>query len=236
MNRENRIYGQALRVAVLASVAFIGIGWTIAAQEKEDAQEIEGEGEIAIRGLPNRFSLTTFNGQRLASPDFTGGFTFGVFESDILLGAGTVSTVHQADRAIGAGARFIVAPGVNPGVVEHVAKQDIPIFPGVCTPTDIETAISLGLSVPKLFPVGAMGGLKLLKALAAPYGHLVKFIPTGGVTAANLRDYLAEPSVIACGGSWIVAKGLVEAGSFAEISELTKQAMEIVKNAAGERA
>ena len=121
-------------------------------------------------------------------------------------------------------------------MVEHVAKQDIPIFPGVCTQTDIETAISLGLSVLKLFPVGATGGLKLLKALAAPYGHLVKFIPTGGVTAANLRDYLAEPSVIACGGSWIVAKSLVEAGSFAEISEVTKQAMEIVKNAAGERA
>ena len=155
---------------------------------------------------------------------------------DILIGAGTVSTVEHADQAIDAGAAFIVAPGINPLVVEHAQKRGVPIFPGVCTPTDIETAINFGLSVLKFFPAGAYGGLKTLKALAGPYGHRVKFIPTGGIDADNLRAFLDDKSVLACGGSWLVASKLIDDGKFNEITTLTKEAVDIVKEAKGGRS
>jgi len=148
---------------------------------------------------------------------------------DMLVGAGTVLTVEQAKRAVGAGATFIVSPGTNPPVVEYCVKQAIPITPGIATPSDIDLARGFGIEVLKFFPAEAYGGVKTLKALSAPYAG-VKFIPTGGVTANNLGDYLALPSVLACGGSWMVDRKLVNEGAFDQIRGLVAEA---VKLAAG---
>ena len=149
---------------------------------------------------------------------------------DMLVGAGTVLTTEQAGQAIGAGARFIVAPGFNPTVVAYCQKHDTPVFPGVCTPTDIEAALGFGLTALKFFPAEAFGGLKTLKALGGPYGN-VKFIPTGGISTNNLADYLASPKVLACGGSWMVAADMISGGQFEKISDLTRDAVAIVKDA-----
>lgn len=145
----------------------------------------------------------------------------------LLVGAGTVLTVEQAKRAIGAGATFVVTPGTNPPVVKYCLEQGIPITPGIATPTDIDLASGLGINVLKFFPAEAYGGIKTLKALSGPYGN-VKFIPTGGVSPDNLRDYLALPSVLACGGSWMVERKLVNAGEFGKIKGLVAEAVGMV--------
>lgn len=145
-------------------------------------------------------------------------------EPDILLGAGTVLTMDQAKRAIDAGARFIVAPGLNPKVVRYCLDQNVPITPGISNPTDIEAALDLGLNVLKFFPAEAFGGLKTLKAMSAPYG-MIRFIPTGGINAGNLNDYLAFPKVLACGGSWMVKADLIAAEKFATIVDLVREAV-----------
>ena len=151
---------------------------------------------------------------------------------DMIIGAGTVLTCEQADRAIDAGAKFIVSPGVNPKVTEHVLKKGIPMTPGVCTPTEIEAALQFDLDVLKFFPAEPSGGLKMIKALAAPYVG-VNFMPTGGISAANVRDYLAYDRIVACGGSWMVAGNLVKEGKFDEIGRLVKEAADIVKEIRG---
>jgi 2-dehydro-3-deoxyphosphogluconate aldolase / (4S)-4-hydroxy-2-oxoglutarate aldolase len=143
---------------------------------------------------------------------------------EVLLGAGTVLSVEQVKKAVGAGAEFIVAPGLNPEVVSYCIDNNIPITPGVSNPTDIEAALSLGLEVLKFFPAEAFGGLKTLKAMSAPYGML-KFIPTGGINAGNLNDYLAFDKVLACGGSWMVKADLISNGNFQEITDLTRNAV-----------
>jgi 2-dehydro-3-deoxyphosphogluconate aldolase/(4S)-4-hydroxy-2-oxoglutarate aldolase len=148
---------------------------------------------------------------------------------DITVGAGTVLTVEQAQKAIGAGAGFVVAPGLNPKVVRFCLDNNIPVTPGVATPTDIETAMSLGLEILKFFPAEAFGGLKTLKAMSAPY-QAVKFIPTGGLNAQNVVDYLKFPKVAAVGGSWIVKSDAIAGGEFDKITQLTREAVEIVKN------
>lgn len=148
---------------------------------------------------------------------------------DITVGAGTVLTVEQAQKAIGAGAGFVVAPGLNPKVVRFCLDNDIPVTPGVATPTDIETAMNLGLEILKFFPAEAFGGLKTLKAMSAPY-QAVKFIPTGGLNAQNVVDYLKFPKVAAVGGSWIVKSDAIAGGEFDKITQLTREAVEIVKN------
>ena len=142
----------------------------------------------------------------------------------MIVGAGTVLTIEQAKRAIGAGATFIVSPGTNPTVVEYCLKEGVPITPGIANPTDIELGMSLGLNVLKFFPAEAFGGVKTLKAMSAPYGG-VKFIPTGGVSVKNLLDYLALPSVLACGGSWMVDRKLVNEGAFDQIKNLVAEAV-----------
>lgn len=142
----------------------------------------------------------------------------------MFVGAGTVLTTEQADRAVNAGAKFIVSPGLNPEVVKYCVDKNIPVTPGCSNPSDIEQAISLGLDVVKIFPAEAIGGLKLIKSMAAPYVNM-KFMPTGGINAKNLNEYLAFDRIIACGGSWMVGSALIDAGKFDEITALTKEAV-----------
>ncbi|GAK54533.1 2-dehydro-3-deoxyphosphogluconate aldolase/4-hydroxy-2-oxoglutarate aldolase [Candidatus Moduliflexus flocculans] len=143
---------------------------------------------------------------------------------DMLVGAGTVLTVEQAQRAIAAGAKFIVSPGFSPKVVQYCVENKILITPGINAPTQIEMALEFGLNVLKFFPAEASGGLAMLKAIAAPYGS-VSFIPTGGIDQTNINTYLAFNKVVACGGSWMVKSDLISAGNFAEITRLTEEAM-----------
>ena len=147
---------------------------------------------------------------------------------DMFVGAGTVLTTEQVDRAIGAGAKFIVSPGLNPKVVEYCIKKGYPITPGIMTPTELEVALGFGLDVVKFFPAENAGGLKMIKAMSAPY-TMMKFMPTGGINATNVRDYLACDKILACGGSWMVKGDLINAGNFEEIEKLTREAAAIVK-------
>ena|SRR5688572_7810498 len=151
---------------------------------------------------------------------------------EMLVGAGTVLTVKQAAAARSAGAQFMVSPGLNPAVVGDCRTHDIEIFPGVCTPTEIEMALSEGISTVKFFPAEPMGGLKFLKAISAPYG-MVDFIPTGGISTANIAEYLAFKKVIACGGSWMAPADWIAAGEFDRIREETARAVASIGNAMG---
>ena len=151
---------------------------------------------------------------------------------EMIIGAGTVLTCEQADRAIDAGAKFIVSPGFNPKVTEYVLKKGVPMTPGICTPTEIEAALQFDLDVLKFFPAEPSGGLKMIKALAAPYVG-VNFMPTGGISAVNVREYLAYDRIVACGGSWMVSGKLVKEGKFDEIEKLVKEAADIVKEIRG---
>lgn len=148
---------------------------------------------------------------------------------DILVGAGTVLTIDQAKMAMDAGATFIVAPGLNPKVVGYCLKQNIPMAPGVATPTDIEAALDLGLNTLKFFPAEAFGGLNTLKAISAPYTD-ARFIPTGGINANNVGNYLAHPKVAACGGSWMVQSKFIADQQFDKITRLVREAVTLVHN------
>lgn len=151
---------------------------------------------------------------------------------EILVGAGTVLSVEQADKAVNAGAQFIVCPGLNQKVVEWCLQNEIPVTPGVATATEIDMALDKGLHILKFFPAEALGGVRMLKAIAAPYGR-VRFIPTGGINQDNLADYLAHPSVHCCGGSWLVKASLITAGRFDEITQLTRDAVSVVRAVRG---
>lgn len=144
---------------------------------------------------------------------------------EMLVGAGTVLTTAQVDDAVAAGAKFIVSPGLNPTVVKYCVERNIPIVPGINNPTGIEQALSLGLTTVKFFPAEPSGGVKMIKAMAAPYGN-VTFMPTGGVNADNLAEYLAFPKIIACGGSWMVPADKITAGDFEGITKLTREAVD----------
>jgi 2-dehydro-3-deoxyphosphogluconate aldolase / (4S)-4-hydroxy-2-oxoglutarate aldolase len=146
---------------------------------------------------------------------------------EVLVGAGTVLRVEQAEQAIRSGARFIVAPGFNPRVVDYCIEQGVAVFPGVCTPTDIEAALEKGLTELKFFPAEPMGGLGYLKAISAPYGQ-VRYIPTGGISAENVSGYLAFKKVLACAGTWMVKKEWISSGQFEQIRQATEQAVRLV--------
>lgn len=149
---------------------------------------------------------------------------------DFTVGAGTVLTPEQAYAAKEAGAVFAVSPGFNPRVVSRCVEIGLPIFPGVCTPTEVEAAMEMGLEYLKFFPAEAAGGVKMLKALAGPYAHL-RFMPTGGVTTGNLADYLGCTNVFACGGTWIVPEKELFEGRFDKIEELAREAAELAGRA-----
>ena len=151
---------------------------------------------------------------------------------EMLVGAGTVLTTEQVDRAIAAGAKFIVSPGLNPKVVKYCVEKNIPITPGIITPSEMEQAIELGLEVVKFFPAESFGGLKTIKSMAAPYNKMM-FMPTGGINPENVKEYLKFDKILACGGSWMVAGNLVKEGKFDEISKLVAEAKEIVKEIRG---
>jgi len=151
---------------------------------------------------------------------------------DMLVGAGTVLTKDQVDRAMAAGGKFIVSPGFDPEIVDYCLEKGYPVFPGIITPSELAQAVKRGLKVVKFFPAEQFGGVSTIKALAAPYTQ-VKFMPTGGVNAKNLPDYLGFDKIIACGGSWMVKGDLVKAGKFDEIEAMTREAVELVKSIRG---
>ncbi|PTU57685.1 keto-deoxy-phosphogluconate aldolase [Sphaerisporangium cinnabarinum] len=149
---------------------------------------------------------------------------------DVLVGAGTVVTAAQVDEAVDAGARFLVSPGLSAGVVRRAQELGVPVVPGVATPSDVIAALDLGLDVVKLFPANVVGGPAAVTAFSAPFPGL-RFVPTGGVSAANLLDYLALPAVLAAGGSWMVDAALVRAGDTAEITRRTREAVALAASA-----
>ncbi|MGH8016837.1 MAG: bifunctional 4-hydroxy-2-oxoglutarate aldolase/2-dehydro-3-deoxy-phosphogluconate aldolase [Opitutaceae bacterium] len=146
----------------------------------------------------------------------------------LCVGAGTIINIEQARQALDCGASYFVSPGLFPKVVAFAQEKNIPIYPGVATPTDIGLAIDLGVTVLKFFPAEALGGLKTLKAFSAPFPQ-VKFVPTGGINETNLAAYLAHPKVVACGGSWMVEKALVTSGRFDEVAKLAAAAVALAR-------
>ncbi len=147
---------------------------------------------------------------------------------DVLLGAGTVLTPGQAAAAREAGAQFVVSPGFDPRVVDYCREHGLPVYPGVCTPTDIQRALGAGLEVLKFFPAGPLGGASFLKAISAPFPGL-RFIPTGGVKRENLRDYLKLDQVLACGGSWMAPAAWIDEGAFDRIRDEAARAVAVVR-------
>ena len=143
---------------------------------------------------------------------------------DMIVGAGTVLTTEQVDAAIAAGSKFLVSPGLNPKVTGYCLSKGVPMLPGCSNPSDVEAALELGLTTVKFFPAEAAGGLKMLKAMAAPYGQLT-FMPTGGINADNLLSYLKFNKIIACGGSFMVKDELVKEKKWDEITALTRNAV-----------
>lgn len=154
---------------------------------------------------------------------------------DMLVGAGTVLTVRQAERAAAAGASFLVSPGFNPEVVDYCIGNDLFVIPGCITPSEIEQAIKKGLDLIKFFPAEPAGGLQMIRALAAPYTGL-KFMPTGGIGPDNVRSYLDCDQIIACGGSWMVKEEFIKTGKFETIRQLAEEAAAIVRESRGKKA
>lgn len=142
--------------------------------------------------------------------------------------AGTVLSVEQAKLAVDCGAKAIISPGTNREVVEWCVKNNIPVYPGCATPTEIESAMGMGLTTVKLFPAEVVGGVKMLQALYGPYRG-VKFMPTGGISPNNVKEYLAQPNVIACGGSWLCPAEDINAGNWEKITQCAKECVELVK-------
>ncbi len=146
---------------------------------------------------------------------------------EMLVGAGTVLTTGQVDRAVAAGAKFIVSPGFDSEIVDYCLEKEIPVFPGCITPSEVILAVKRGLKIVKFFPAEQFGGVAAIKALAAPYVGL-KFMPTGGINAKNLERYLSCDKIVACGGSWMVKGDLIKAGKFDEIKAMTEEAVKLV--------
>ena len=147
---------------------------------------------------------------------------------DMLVGAGTVLTTEQVDLAVKSGAKFIVSPGFDPEVVDYCLEKNIPVLPGCITPSEVAQAVKRGLKVVKFFPAEQAGGIAMIKAMAAPY-YNVKFMPTGGISPKNLKDYLSCDKILCCGGSWMVKGDMVKNGEFDKIQMLVKEAKELAE-------
>ncbi len=201
---------------VLKEISKIGIVPVIALEDAADAAPLAKA--LCDGGLP--CAEVTF---RTAAAEESIRIMASQFPN-MLVGAGTVLTTEQVDKAVAAGAKFIVSPGLNPKVVKYCVEKNIPVTPGCANPSDVEQAIELGLEVVKFFPAEAAGGLNMIKSMAAPYTNM-KFMPTGGINAKNLTSYLDFKKIIACGGSWMVNGDLVKAKDWAGITALTKEAV-----------
>ena len=145
---------------------------------------------------------------------------------EMLVGAGTVLTTEQVDRAVAAGAKFIVSPGFDPEIVDYCMEKNIPVFPGGVSPSEVAQAVKRGLKVVKFFPAEQAGGLAMLKAMAAPY-TMLKFMPTGGINTKNLKEYLGFSKILCCGGSWMVKGDMIKNKEFDKITEMTREATEL---------
>lgn len=154
---------------------------------------------------------------------------------DVVAGAGTVLTAKQATAALEHGAKFLVSPGLDDGVVAVAKERGMPVYPGTMTPSEVQRALNLGLDTVKFFPASIAGGVPMLKALSSVF-RTMKFMPTGGVSAANLPDFLAVPSVLACGGSWLTPSAAIAAGDYDQVTSLAKEAVNIATNARGKSA
>lgn len=151
---------------------------------------------------------------------------------EVVVGAGTVLTTKQVDEAVAAGAQFIVSPGFNPKVVDYCLAHDILMAPGISDASGVEQCLERGLEVVKFFPAEQAGGLPYIKALAGPYAD-VRFMPTGGISPANLVSYLSCPAVFCCGGTWMVKEDLIDEGRFDEVERLCREAVELMKDVRG---
>jgi 2-dehydro-3-deoxyphosphogluconate aldolase/(4S)-4-hydroxy-2-oxoglutarate aldolase len=208
------------RIAELGVVPVIAIGSVEAARPLADALIAGGLpiAEITFRTAAAADVMTALNESH----------------PDLLLGAGTVLTVENLERAAACGATFAVAPGLNPAVVKRAAELGIPFCPGVATPSDIEAGLALGCKTLKFFPAGQLGGAAMVKALSGPYRHTgVKFVPTGGVNPDNLEEYLRVDTVAACGGTWLAKKEVLAAGDWDAVTQACKEAVVIVARARG---
>ena len=148
---------------------------------------------------------------------------------DMLVGAGTVLTTEQVERAHKAGAKFIVSPGFDPEIIDCCISIGLPVLPGCITPSEIAQAVKRGLKVVKFFPAEQSGGVAMIKAMAAPYS-MVKFMPTGGISTKNLADYLSCDKILCCGGSWMVKEDLIKSGSFDKITDMTREATALARS------
>lgn len=151
---------------------------------------------------------------------------------EMLVGAGTVLTKEQVDRAVAAGAKFIVSPGFDAEIVDYCLEKEIPVLPGCITPSEVAQAVKRGLKTVKFFPAEQAGGLPMIKAMAAPY-TMVKFMPTGGISAKNLKDYLGFDKIVCCGGSWMVKGDMIKNKEFDKIAEMTKEAVALAASVRG---
>jgi 2-dehydro-3-deoxyphosphogluconate aldolase/(4S)-4-hydroxy-2-oxoglutarate aldolase len=208
--------GGAMMPSVVEQLGLGGIVPVVVLQDENDALPLARallEGGISTMEITFRTKAAPGSIARIAK-EFR----------QMLPGAGTVLSVEQARRAVDAGARYIVSPGLNAGVVEYCRTQNIPVIPGVATPSEISSAIEMGLDLVKFFPAEACGGLEYLKAISAPFGGM-RFIPTGGIDESNLLGYLRFPRVVACGGSWMVKADLLAGKRFDEVTRLAARAV-----------
>ena len=204
---------------ILEEIGLVGIVPVIAIEKVEDAEPLAKaliEGGLPCAEVTFRTSAAKESIEKIAKA-----------YPEMLLGAGTVLTIDQVKAAVGAGAKFIVSPGLNPKVVEYCLANTIPITPGVATPSEIEVALGFGLEVVKFFPAEANGGLEFLKAISAPY-KTIKFIPTGGIDEKNLISYIKFNRIHACGGSWMVKSEMITNKKFDEIKRLSAQAVQLL--------
>ena len=204
---------------MMQQLSLMGIVPVIAIQDANDAEQLAAA--LCEGGLPCAEVTFRTAAAEEAIRRMTHAFP------DMLVGAGTVLTEEQVDRAVKAGAKFIVSPGLNPAVVRHCQEIGVPVCPGTANPSDVEAALSLGLKNVKFFPAEAAGGLKYIKAIAAPYVD-VRFMPTGGINEKNLLDYLSFRKILCCGGSWMVPADALEAKDFDRIRQLTASAVQLM--------